>query len=320
MLSMLATFTGCWKKGSDSNLSTSSIAEVMLGQEDAKPLVFLGKDKEPVLTVSEFNKYLVQIMKMYPQLGSAADVDKLPVAFKKNFLNKIIEQKLIIREALANKYENGPEFKKALEESTKLLKDHLLMQEFEKRLMNGIQISEGDLKAEYNNNKTKYIKEQGGALVAGVKFENNADSNTFLAKSRNVDSPKFSSLAVKETAGQFKNFGRVDGDSKIPMLSESLKVAVAKVKSLPAVISVKDDKATWVLHVSDKKDTEYYDFNEIKSQVEAMIRSQKFQAILGKEMESLRKRYPVNIEESLLAEKPVVAEIAPQEEPKSATV
>jgi len=76
------------------------------------------------------------------------------------------------------------------------------------------------------------------------------------------------------------------------LVSAAVKSAVLKASNVPGILTVKDGAKTWVLHLAEKNVTEYYDFDEIKGQIEGYLRTQKLQASLGKKMEALRKKYP----------------------------
>ncbi|MCK4265302.1 hypothetical protein KAW80_03010 [Candidatus Babeliales bacterium] len=306
-LLVTASFSGCdlfkdwFSKDEPKKEETVETLALSREEKDDRPLVYLGDNKETVLTVGEFNKYLAQILKMYPQLNGAVNIDNLPAAFKKTFLNKIVDQKLIIREAKIKNYETDNSFQKSLVDATKLLKEHMLIQEFEKRLLGGVEVTDANVRGEYDKNlKSKYVKEQGGVLVAGVKFEKEDSASLFLERVKGKTSPEFSSLGAKESDGKFRNFGRVGKEHEAPQLSATLKKAILRENKFPTAISITDDKAHWVLHLSDKKSSEFYKFDEIKGQIEMLLRNQKSQQILAKEMTTLRKKYPISIEEELL--------------------
>ena len=261
--------------------------------------VILYIDKSPVLKRSDFDKHLEQMLSFYPQLKGAMSPEKLPLAVKKTFLNKLVEQELIVAHAKKMGVERDPEFQKQLDETITLIKRHLFLQFFEKKLSDKIEITDAQVRSEYDKNKKKYIKFLGGTLASAVRFEKAEDAGEFFEKAKDRQE-EFNKLGKAEKAGRFINFGRVSQETAHPEFSDAVKREVLAATKLPEVRRIKDGDTIWIVCISDKKDTEYFEFDDIKGQIEHYLRTQQLQEALNSELEKLKKEFVVDVKEDFL--------------------
>jgi len=269
------------------------------GEDQRGPVVVLI-DGDPVLHKTEVDAYLNQMLQFYPQLKQAMTAETMPVSFKETFLNKIIEQELIVAWAKKEKMEEQESFKKAFEEAVKLVRRHLMVQQFEKSLVDGIEVTDAEVRSDFDTNKARYIKSAGGIVLSALPFEKDLDATVFLNKVKGRES-EFGTLAKTESA-ELKTFGRINQDTDIRELPHAVKEAALKYKdSFPGVTSVRDGSVTWVLNVADKKETELFELDEIKGQIEGMLRNQKFQQALAGKLEELQGAFTVDIKKEHLA-------------------
>ena len=257
-------------------------------------------DKEPVLYQKEFEGYLAQMLQMYPQLKGLMTVDSLPEPMKKNVLQKLVDQKLIIAWGKKNNVEQDEEFVKSLDEALKMIKDHLMIQQFEKRMSTDIEATDSDVRAEFNKNKKKYVKTLGGTTILGVKFKNDADAADLLNKAKGKED-QFKEIVKIETKEKVKDFGKVSEDTSLPGLPKEVKEVAITITKFPALKTVKSGKFTWVICAPDKVETEYLEFDEVKGQIEEMIRNEQTQKAIEKKIGELKKEYTVEIREELLS-------------------
>ena len=281
-------------------------------ESTGRALVYI--DNKPVLYESEFKKYLSQVIKMYPQLSGTMDIDSLPVVFKESLLNKLIDQKSVVIEAKNRDYANDAKFQENLDENIKLLKEHMLIQEFEKRIMSGIKASDADIRKEYDTNKKNYLKAEGGVETLGVKFSDPKDADAFTSLVNGKES-EFAKLAKKERSGKYRKFGALNSGSKFvdpsdAVTFDAVKSAALKNSKYPNVTNVTVGTDTWVVCMAGKKAAEYWDYDKIKPQIENFLKSQKFQAELKREMDALKKNHVVKIEKELLEPKKEEEQVA----------
>jgi peptidyl-prolyl cis-trans isomerase C len=259
---------------------------------DTASPALLKIDGTTVLTLDEFDMYLYQVVESNPyfkQIGK----EGLPMAVKQRIFESIVKQRLIIKEAERMQLDQGDEYQKAFDETVQLVKNSLLVQQFEKHVLQDIAVTDKEIQDEFDKNKQRYVKVMGGTLVQGCRFEKTEDANAFYDDVKgNQDT--FAERARKNTAGQFKDFGRVTDDQRSSDIPAHLRSAVLEMKDVPAVIKVKDGDAMWVLYGRDKKDSVSFNFSEIKPQLESMLRMNKFKEVLDKRMGELRNKYAVD--------------------------
>jgi len=304
ILFAVSLFTGCkflwWGKEEKVVTPPSQDRVESRGGEGVTLLNINGKS---VLTESDFNNFLAQMLQSHPYFRGAGP-EVLPFSVKRKFFDELVKQELIVAWAKDNNIENNSEFKKAYEEVKKLAKRSLLIQQFEKNLFEGINVSNSDIEKEFKQNKDKFIKVAGGVLVSGISFEDKEKANAFYDKVKNkTKASEFIDLAKKENEEKFKDFGRVGKAPKAagPMMPNDvpmpLRNKVTALTKLPAIEKIDVGRIVWVVHVSDKKDDTYFDLEEIKPQIEMMLRNNKFREVLDKEITKLQKSYTVDINE-----------------------
>ena len=66
---------------------------------------------------------------------------------------------------------------------------------------------------------------------------------------------------------------------------------------VPGIQTVKDGDNRWIIQVHDKTDSEYFAFDEIKSQLEVVVRSNKFRNKLEARTRQLRDEFTVDVNE-----------------------
>ncbi len=260
--------------------------------------VLLSIDGEPALTKGEYDKYLTQMMQSNPYFRSVGP-DALPEDVKRKVLDRILETRLIVKKAKGLGVDGREEYKKAYDETVKLVEDSLLVQFYEKDVLDQVSVTDDEVRSEFDTNKERYVKVAGAVEVAGVRFEDKNDADTFYDKAAKAPA-QFESLAKAEQKGTFKELGRVSQDprqmaaSDIPMTVRS---AALTMTNIPGIQTVKDGDTRWVIKVHGKTDSEYFAFDEIKTQLEVVVRSNKFRNKLEARTRQLRDEFTVDVNE-----------------------
>lgn len=273
-------------------------------------------DNKPVIKESDFATSLNQMLQANPYFRGAG-ADSLPMAIKRRFFDELVKQELIIAEADRTNVEKDPEFGKSLEEMMKLVKRSLKVQFFEKKMFDGIKVSDADTKKYFEENKERYIKAAGGVLVAGVSFNSEAEANVFMQKAKG-SIEDFERLAKADKKATFKDFGRVSKGQQgmgFGMTPAPVKEAALAMHKLPGVDKVKVGKEIWIIKAWDKKDTVYYELNEIKPQLEMVIKNNQARDVLEKLIKELREKFKVTVNEDFFKDKD--AEVKKQAEVKT---
>jgi peptidyl-prolyl cis-trans isomerase C len=305
---VLALFVGCdlFKKKETS--------------KEGAGVTLLSIGGKAVINEGDFNKHLVRMLQMNPYFRGAG-VESLPLPVKRKVFDELAKQELILAEAYKNKIDETEEFKKSFAEMAELVKKSLLVQQFEKNLLEAIKIEENEVKADFDKNKDKYVKDVGGVAVSGIKFDTDLKANAFLNKVRGKFA-EFNDLAKKENAANFTDFGRVGEEMRgMPMNNvpaEIKKKALAFTK-FPSIDKIQSGKTFWVVYAADKKGKEFFAMEEIKPQLESMLKNNKFRAALEEKLATLKGDYKPEINESYFNPEAAKAAEAPKAEGSEAT-
>lgn len=312
---MVAALPGCdfFKKTTDAETKQAPTAQhdMPVGLEELPQAdvavegpVLISIDGKPVLGMHQFEQHLEKMLQAYPHLKGMKPSD-LPRDLKIAVLNKLGEQELIVKWAANQGMDQSDEFKQIFNEGVQNLKRLMLVQEFEKGLLNTVEASDSEIRREYEATKDKMIKSRGGVLVAGVSFGKEEDATKFFADAQSKPA-EFTKMAKAATGGNYRSFGRVN--EQTTSAPEAIKDAALKATKVPSVLSVKVDGDTWVVYASEKTGPEYMPFDEVKGYIESSLRNQKFQAALAARLNELKKGVSVTINESLIEGKPLPAE------------
>ena len=158
-------------------------------------------------------------------------------------------------------------------------------------------MSDGEVRSDYDANKEQYIKVAGGTQVKGTKFTDKAAADSFYDDvTKNVN--EFETLAKANDKGEFQDFGLVSEDPRTLIHSTvpaAVREAALAVKKDPSVEKVTEGDQFWVIHVSDKKETQHFAFDEIKEQLQTKVRSKKFADELESRLKALRDEFTIDI-------------------------
>ena len=73
-------------------------------------------------------------------------------------------------------------------------------------------------------------------------------------------------------------------------------------KKYPDAQLIVDGKKHWVVAATESVEPTHFAFEEVKDQIEAMVRSQKFQEAVAKRMDELKVEFPIELNEALFAD------------------
>lgn len=301
MVLTLSLISGCdffKKKSSESTTVSSSETS----KADGAPLYTING--EVAITEGEFLNNLQQMIQANPYFRGAT-IDSLPKELLRKFFDQLATQALIEKYSVKNSVQNDPEYIKAYNETEKLLKRSLMVQMFEKKIYDGINVSDSDIKKHFAENKDRFVKSAGGVLAMGARFDTEAAADAFMAKAKtNVND--FENLAKADKAGKFKDFGRVSKESKgfqYDVVPAPIKEAVLAMHKLPSVEKIKSGKEFWVVKASDKQDTVLFDIEEVRGHIEGMLKNNLFRDALEKRIKDLKNDFSVTVNEDYFKEK-----------------
>jgi len=255
-------------------------------------------DGTPLLTQKEFDEIFEMQMKEQPELQGLAEAF-LPV-LKKNLFTGLVAQKVISKWIDKSGVSKTPEYadklKKVIEGITMRLNGEYFLKQFE------YNPTAADIKDYYEKNKERVaLISKGGVKASGVKFDNEQDANAFIAKAkaRGADFEKLAK-ADEKLAKNLQDFNYVNKDSR--QIVKALRDKILALSSFPTVIMVKaDDNTFWVIKATEKTEDNYRTFEELKEQIENMLKQTKQNEEAMKKLEELKGNYGVKIDESVFA-------------------
>jgi len=267
-------------------------------KDDGKVLTTIDDQK---ITLQEFNKELDKIpMNMKMLVASESG--------KKNYLDRLIVKKLLLREVSKEKIENDKEFQERFND----IKEQLLIEALlKKKITAQTQMSEDDLKKYYEEHKEDFkkdreintrhilLKTEEEAKQVEAKLQKGEDF-TELAKKYSID-PN-----VRQTGGEI---GFQPKGSLIPEF-ENAAYKLTKVGQVSGI--VKTQFGYHIIRLEGVKPPSYVPLEEVKDFIKQKNAQEKQKEVLEKYLEELKKNSKITINEALLkeekAEPPVKAE------------
>ena len=264
-------------------------------EKDLDDVVLLEINNKPALTKSELFKAISSNM---AHMGKI-DPSILPLEFQKKALDDLTNFKLVVEAARQEGLDKDSEYVKIYESNVDQLKQTLLHYIYQRKILDKVEVSEDEISKEYEQNKSRYVETQGGVLVSGVSFKDRDKALGFYDRIKGRMSD-FESVGKKEKEGKFKEFGRVSQDSQGPgmgAVSTVIRDAALKLVKIPGVDLVKDGKQVWVIYVSDKKESGYYELIKIHDEIKKIVQMNKFAKIWKQKPEELKKKFTIKINE-----------------------
>jgi len=230
----------------------------------------------PVLT----DKYLEKkIAETYGQmLQQDVSLKNLPKQQLKLFFDHSMQIEGVRRAELANIL--------ASEENRKKLANHIdqaltgfVMTNIYEKAKEKAKVSPDDLLAEYENNKSRFIKDLGGIRIIAAKYESKDDAEQQLTLMSDKDISTVVDFAreVKDndgTEGQIKDFGYVSKDFPRGAALQIVEAAESFAEYPSLDIVTISENEHWLLMATEAKDATYYSFEECKQRISAMLEQQ----------------------------------------------
>lgn len=257
-------------------------------KDDGKVLATIDGDK---ITLQEFTQELDKIpMNMKMLVASESG--------KKNYLDRLVVKKLLLKEASKAKIETDKEFQDRVND----IKEQLLIETLlKKKITADTQMSEDDLKKYYEEHKEEFkkdreintrhilLKTEEEAKQAQAKLQKGEDF-TELAKKYSID-PN-----VRTTGGEI---GFQPKGSLIPEY-ESAAFKLNKVGQVSGI--VKTQYGYHIIRLEGVKPPSYVPLEEVKDFIKQKNAQEKQKEVLEKYIEELKKNAKITIDEALLKE------------------
>jgi len=268
------------------------------GKKNKTPLARINSE---VITLEDFNKRITRLPEYYQEIIKGQ---------KSKFLDDIIIEELLYKEALKSKIDRDPETKEVISEAKKKI---LVSRLIKDRVDDKIFISEQDIKKYYDEHSEEFMlperwrvshilvdtQEEAAAikekLNQGVSFEE-------LAKEKSKDA----------TSQQGGDVGYFSKGQLIPEFERAaLSLEVGKISDI-----VKTQFGYHIIKLTDKKSPEVQEFSSVKELIKKELERDKKKQLLEVLMNDLRKKAKIIINKKLIEEK-VEGEVKESKEAKS---
>jgi len=272
-------------------------------KDDGKVLATINDQK---ITLQEFNKELDKIpMNMKMLVASESG--------KKNYLDRLIIKKLLLKEASKEKIESDKEFQERVND----IREQLLIEALlKKKITAQTQMSEDDLKKYYEEHKEDFKKDREiNTRHILLKTEEEAKQ----VQSRLQKGEDFIELAkkysidpnVRQTGGEI---GFQPKGSLIPEF-ESAAYKLTKVGQVSSI--VKTQFGYHIIRLEGIKPPSYVPLEEVKDFIKQKNAQEKQKEVLEKYIEELKKNSKITINEALLKEEKAEPPAKPESPEKS---
>ncbi|MFC1842320.1 peptidyl-prolyl cis-trans isomerase [Candidatus Dependentiae bacterium] len=308
-LAPVLLLSGCkWFAGGAKEEKKSPVAMIKTAKDLPTGVLAVWADGSTVLTQNEFDEVLEMVMREQPELQGLAEAF-MPM-LKQNLFNSLIQNKIIAKWVAENDIDRSSAYKSKLKQMRKAIEQKVNLDFFAEQFKSAI--TEKDKKDYYEKNKDRVaLVTKGGVKAAGVKFDTEAGAKVFLAKAKGGDFDKLAS-ADEKLKKNMQDFLYVSADSR--QIDKKIIDAVLALKTFPSVIMVKvDGKTFWVVNATEKKKTQYRSYDELKDQIENVVKQTKQGEAAMKKLQELQKKYGLKIKEGAMAPKkaPMPAQMKP---------
>jgi|GEM_PF-171748 len=257
-------------------------------KENGTTLVTIDNDN---ITLEEFNKELDKIptnMKMLVATQTG----------KKNYLDRLIVKRLLLREAKKEKIDSEKDFQDRLAD----IKDQLLIESVLKKRINAdTSITDADLKKYYDANKENFKRDRE-INTRHVLVKTEEEAKQIQAKLQKGEN--FSELAKKysidpQAAANGGELGYHPKGTLVPEFEE----AAAKLTKVGQVSGIVKTKFGFhIIKLEGVKPPAYVSFEEVKDFIKQKMAQEKQAELLEKYISTLKKEAKITIKEELLKE------------------
>ena len=221
-------------------------------------------------------------------------------------LSKQLERHIattLVNQAIADKYVTDNK----IDQTKEYQDDMKRMQDSMKHAINGkyfdqsikTEVSDSEVRDFYEKNKNtmpQLLLSHGGTKAMGVEFDSQDKAQAFANK---VNEQKGNFQKAAESANlkdKVKDFNFIHEQSV--GLNPQLKDKILALKKVPSVEVIKlDDKTFWVVQATEKQESKYQDFDNVKGDIANYLEEQKRRNALQEKIKQLHDQYQVVLKE-----------------------
>jgi peptidyl-prolyl cis-trans isomerase C len=214
--------------------------------------------------------------------------------FRQQVLQQLIGKELIFEDAKKNGILKSKEYKEEYKKLEERMKHELAIQVWQKKLLDGISISEKELKKYYDQNKEEFnqpesvharhilvaTEDEAKKIIAGLKSLSGEK-----LKEKFIEEAKTKSTGPSGPKGG--DLGYFTQGQMVPAFNDK---AFSMKEGTVTLEPVKTQFGYHVIYLEDKKPAMTRKFDEVKGFIEQRLKMEKFKDAMKKKMDALQKK------------------------------
>ena len=214
--------------------------------------------------------------------------------FRQQVLQQLIGKELIYDDAKKEGILKSKEYKEKYKKLEERMKKELAVQVWQKKVIDGIKISEKTLKKYYNDNKDEF-KQKESVHARHILVKTEAEAKSIINELKQLSGKKlltkFEELAKSKSTGpsgpKGGDLGTFAQGQMVPAFND--KVFSMKVGTITKE-PVKTQFGYHVIYLQEKKKAATKSFKEVKPYIEQRLKMEKFKAVMKEKMDALQKK------------------------------
>ena len=215
-------------------------------------------------------------------------------AFRQQVLQQLIGKELIYGDAQKTGILKTKEYKEEYKKLEERMKKELAIQVWQKKVVDGIKISEKTLKDYYKNNKEEF-NEKEAVHARHILVKEEADAKAIINELKPLSGQKlqakFEALAKEKSTGpsgpKGGDLGFFAKGQMVPAFND--KVFSMKVGTI-TMAPVKTQFGYHIIYLEEKKNAATKTFKEVKPFIEQRLKMEKFKSVMQEKMKALEKK------------------------------
>ena len=215
-------------------------------------------------------------------------------AFRQQVLQQLIGKELIYDDAKKSGITKSAEYKSEYKKLEQRMKKELAIQVWQKKVLDGIKISNKELKDYYKKNIDEF-REKESVHARHILVKSEAEAKKIIAQLKHLSGKKlkekFIELAKKDSKGPSgKNGGDLGYFAKGQMVPAFNDKVFSMKKGTITLKPVKTQFGYHVIYLEDKKPSMTRSFDEVKPFIEQRLKMEKFKEVMKNKMDKLQKK------------------------------
>lgn len=214
--------------------------------------------------------------------------------FREQVLQQLIGKELIFEDAKKNGILKSKDYKEEYAKLEQRMKEELAIQVWQKQLLDGIKVSDADLKKYYDQNKEEFNEPQS-VHARHILVEKEDTAKSIIAGMKSLSGDKLKEKFIEEAkAKSIGPSGPKGGDlgyftegQMVPEFND--KVFSMKTGTI-TMEPVKTQFGYHVIYLEDKKPAMTRKYDEVKAFIEQRLKMEKFKTAMKDKMDALQKK------------------------------